>query len=124
MIVHDLAHARSALEQGGIGLIFVGARFDESRMFDLLEYIRQDVEHQKIPIVAAIVGASTLSAISVAGLAHSVKIYGASVFINLNDFSDDDIENARLRIVVDALILPADKVSEIQRALLKKQEPE
>ena len=47
------SHDAKAVLNQTIKLIFVGVRFDESRMFDLLEYIRQDVEHKKIPIVAA-----------------------------------------------------------------------
>src|SRR5688572_12494521 len=81
----DLAAAAAALENDGIKLIFVGARFDDSRMFDLLDYIRKDARHRKIPIVAAVVGATTMSEETVSGLAHTTKIFGASLFINLND---------------------------------------
>jgi hypothetical protein len=110
LFVSDLAAAKAALESERIELIFVGARFDESRMFDLLDYIRKDAQHKKIPIVAAIVGPTSMTAETVSGLAHTTKIFGASVFVNLNDFSDDETENTRIRIIVDAIILPADIV--------------
>jgi hypothetical protein len=48
---------------------------------------------------------------------HATKIYGASVFINLNDFPDDGISNGRVRLLVDALMAPAHVVPEVQRAL-------
>lgn len=72
-IVHQLADARAALEHEAVGLIFIGARFDESRMFDLLD--------------AAIARPSQLSGAAIEGLRHSTKIYGASVFINLKMWS-------------------------------------
>jgi hypothetical protein len=117
LFVNDLDAAEAALEDNGLKLIFVGARFDESRMFDLLEYIRRHAELKKIPIVAAIIAPTRMSSETVAGLAHTTKIFGASVFVNLNDFSDDDTQNTRLRIIVDALLLPPDAVPQVAQRL-------
>lgn len=115
--VNDLAAAKSALDNHAIKLIFIGARFDESRMFDLLEYIRRDAEHKKIPIVAAVVAKTSFSSETIRGLAHTTKIFGASVFINLNDFANNDAENMRIRLIVDALLLPAQIVPVIAEKL-------
>lgn len=115
--VGDLRAAENALEKDGIGLVVVGARFDESRMFDLLDYIRKSAEHRKIPIVAAVIGVTHMSTETVAGLAHTTKIFGASVFVNLNDFADDETENTRLRLVVNALVLPPSIVPEVAQKL-------
>ncbi|HEV3007763.1 MAG TPA: hypothetical protein VGX52_01870, partial [Burkholderiales bacterium] len=93
LFVSDLGAAKAALENDAIKLIFVGARFDESRMFDLLDYLRKHAEHKKIPIVAAIVAPLTVSLETVRGLEHTTKIFGASVFVNLNDFPDEEPEN-------------------------------
>lgn len=112
-VVIDLAEATAALEGGRFGLVFVGARFDDSRMFDLIELIRKDVVQKKIPIVAAIVTPTNLTQDSIAGLSHSVKIFGASLFVNLNDFPDDVIGNARVRLIVDTVILPPSAVEEL-----------
>lgn len=101
--VASLDEAKAALDES-VRLIFIGARFDESRMFDFLDYIRKDIGHRKIPIVAAIVAPTTLSPDTINGLAHTTKIFGASVFVNLNDFADDAKENARIRLIVDALL--------------------
>lgn len=79
-------------------------------MFDFLEHIRQDARHRNIPIVTAIVAPTLMSSATVSGLAHTTKIFGASVFVNFNDFTDDKTENTRLRIIVDALLLPSDAV--------------
>jgi hypothetical protein len=117
LFVSHLGDAQAALEQHDIELIFVGARFDESRMFDLLEYIRAHAELKKIPIMAAMIAPTKMSKETVAGLAHATKIFGASVFINLNDFSDDETQNARIRIIVDALLLPANVIPEVAKNL-------
>lgn len=119
VFVNDLRAAEDALGRGldWAKLIFVGARFDESRMFDLLEHIRKNVEYRKIPVVAAIVGVTTMSPSTVAGLAHATKVFGASVFINFNDFADNDKDNARIRLVVEALVLPPDLVPAIVDAI-------
>ena len=85
-------------------------------MFELLEYLRDDAQHQKIPIVAGIVGPTKLSEFAIAGLSHAVKIFGVSVFVNLNDFPDDDAGNGRLRLIVDALILPDEHLSVLRSA--------
>jgi hypothetical protein len=106
--VRDIQAAEEALKNDSVRLVLVGARFDESRMFDLLDYIRKNAEPKKIPIVAAIIGVTAMSKQTVAGLAHTTKIFGASVFVNLNDFADDETENTRLRLIINALlVLPA-----------------
>jgi hypothetical protein len=98
-------------------LIFVGARFDESRMFELLGFIRQDVEHRKIPIVAGIIVPTKMSEATIKGLGHASKVYGASVFVNLNDFPDDDVGNPRVRLIIDALIIPPEIIPKVQEIL-------
>ena len=120
LFVQGLGAARDALN-GKIELIFVGARFDESRMFDLLDYIRKDVEHRKIPIVAAIVAKECMQAATVRGIEYAAKIFGATVFVNLNDFADDETENTRIRIIVDALLLPPHVVPKVAEKLSPKR---
>jgi hypothetical protein len=120
VIVTDLAGAERALIDHRLGLVFVGARFDDSRMFDLIELIRGEVDRKKkIAIVAAIITPTTLSKEAIAGLSHSVKIFGASLFVNLNDFPDDAVGNARVRLIVDTVILPPEVVQQIAPAPLR-----
>ena len=109
-VVSQIPEATQALEVEAVDLIFVGARFDESRMFDLLGYVQAHAKHRKIPIVAAIIAPTRMTEETVTGLAHATKVFGASIFINLNDFDDEGTQNARLRIVVDALIAPAEAI--------------
>ena len=112
-VVSHIPDATQALEDEAIELIFVGARFDESRMFDLLGYVQAHAKHRKIPIVAAIIVPTRMTEETVRGLAHATKVFGASVFINLNDFDDEETQNARLRIIVDALIAPAERIPDV-----------
>jgi hypothetical protein len=86
-------------------------------MFDLLDYIRKNAEEKKIPIVAAIIGVTAMSKQTVAGLAHTTKIFGASVFVNLNDFADDETENTRLRLIINALLVLPSVVPVIAKKL-------
>ena len=119
LVINDLTQAKKAVESGGLSLVFVGARFDDSRMFDLIELVRNELEQKKIPIVAAIITPTTLGKEAVAGLSHAVKIFGASLFMNLNDFPDNVVGNARARVIVDTMILPPEAVTRIAPAPLR-----
>lgn len=59
----------------------------------LLDYIRKDAKHKKIPIVAAIVARMSMSFETMRGLAYATKI------------------------IVDALLLPPDVVPEVAESL-------
>jgi CheY-like chemotaxis protein len=76
-VVDKLAAAIAALDET-IDLIFVGVRFDDSRMFDLLDHIRHDAKLKKIPVIAAIISPTAMSAETIAGLEHTTKIGYAS----------------------------------------------
>lgn len=110
LIVQTIKAAQAALDAGGIDLIFVGARFDESRMFDFLYFLREHVEHRKIPIAAAVVIPMKITPEALKGMSHAVKIYGASLFVNLNDFPDDSVSNNRVRLILETLCAPAEAV--------------
>jgi len=90
-------------------------------MFDLLGYIQADAKHRGIPIVAAIIVPTRMTEETVRGLAHATQIFGASVFINLNDFVDEHTQNARLRIIVDALIAPAEHIPAVKETLASRR---
>ena len=122
-IVQTLEAARAALDAGGIELIFVGARFDESRMFDLLDFLRRDVAHRQIPIAAAIVIPTSMAPSTITGISHTAKIYGASLFVNLNDFPDEPVPNRRVRLIIEALVAPGDAVERAAQALAKPTKP-
>lgn len=52
--VGTLAEARAALANDVFGLLVVGARFDDSRMFDLIREVRADARYASLRIVCVI----------------------------------------------------------------------
>ena|SRR5688572_23030407 len=116
VIVHDSEHAKNEWDRG-VRLVFVSARFDDSHMYEFLDYLRTHVHRQRIPVVAAIVMPTNLSAVAIQGMDLSTKLYGASVFVNFNEFQDDDIGNSRLRLIVEALIIPEDVMPVVEQVL-------
>ena len=53
-LVHTLGEARAALRAHSFDLLVTGARFDDSRMFDLLREVRADARHKDLRIVCVI----------------------------------------------------------------------
>jgi hypothetical protein len=82
--------------------------------------IRTHAAEKKIPIVAAIVTPTTLSQEAITGLSHAVKVFGATLFLNLIDFPDNAVGNARARVIVDTMLLPPDLVTRIAPARLRR----
>ena len=113
VVVQTVEAAQAALANDGIDVIFVGARFDESRMFDFLDYLRQHVAHRQIPIAAGIVMPTRMDSATIKGLAHATKIYGASLFVNLNDFPDEPVSNHRVRLIIETLAAPAETIAKL-----------
>jgi hypothetical protein len=116
VIVQTIEAAEAQLDTDGFELIFVGARFDESRMFDFLDFLRNHVEHRRIPIAAAVVIPTKMTPESLKGMSHAVKIYGASLFMNLNDFPDEPVSNNRVRLILETLCAPPDAVMSVAAA--------
>jgi hypothetical protein len=105
-IVKSIDAAKASLDAEKMDLIFVGARFDESRMFEFLEYLRRHVHHRNIPIAACILAPTTMAHATIVGLSHTAQLYGARAFINLNDFPDEPTENKRVRLMIEAVVTP------------------
>jgi hypothetical protein len=122
-VVRTINDARTVLKQERLALVFVGARFDDSQMFDLIDLVRNELAEKKIPIVAAIITPTKLSPNAIQGLGHSVKVFGASLFVNLNDFPDDPVGNARVRLIVDTCIAPPEAVEKLAPPQLRDPRP-
>jgi len=105
-IVKSIDEGKVSLDADGADLIFVGARFDESRMFEFLEYVRLHERHRQIPVAACILVPTTMTHATVEGLSHTAKLYGARVFLNLNDFPDEPAQNKRVRLLIEAVLAP------------------
>jgi hypothetical protein len=75
-------------------------------MFTLLGDIRGHGQYRKVPLLCVLgERGSLLSDVAVEGLDHAVKAMTANGFLDLKRFADDDKGNARIRRIVDYLIL-------------------
>jgi PleD family two-component response regulator len=109
---HDLRQvktceeARLLLEREAFGLVILGVHFDESQMFSLLGDIRAHAQYRKVPILCVLGDRGrVLTDVAIEGLDHAVKAMTANGFLDLEKFPDDEAGNARLRRIVDYLIL-------------------
>jgi CheY-like chemotaxis protein len=108
---HDLTvprsvdEAKAELERREFAMVILGVHFDESRMFELLRLVRTYKANELTPVVCMLTSESRLSDVAVEGLDHAVKAMLANAFLNLRKFPDDDAGNARVRRIIDYLIL-------------------
>lgn len=101
----SVEQAKAELEKREFALIVLGVHFDESRMFELLRLVRTYEANQLTPVVCMLTTTSRLSDVAIEGLDHAVKAMLANAFLNLRKFPDDAQGNARVRRIVDYLIL-------------------
>ena len=110
---HDLATVRTLreatdlLDRREFGMVIVDVHFDESQMFELLHYVRINRQDANVPIVC-ILGAQRerrLSRVLVESLNYAVKAMTANAFLDFAQMPDDEGGNARLRRIIDYLIL-------------------
>jgi hypothetical protein len=70
-----------------ISLILCGVHFDESRMYDLLRYVRG--EFPRLPFVCCRVLSSEIPAISREAIELAAKTLGAAIFIDVSTLSQE-----------------------------------
>ena len=104
-IPHRVEEAERELQAREYHMVILGVLFDESRMFELLRLVRTYKQNALTPVVCMLTGQSNLSAVAIEGLDHAVKAMLANAFLNLRKFPDDREGNARLRRIIDYLIL-------------------
>ena len=115
--------ARGLLENEEFGLVILGVHFDESQMFSLLGDIRAHAAYRKVPILCVLGRKGRfLTDVAIEGLDHAVKAMLANGFLNLEHIPDDDDGNARIRRIVDYLILIDGDLQQIA-AGLERQAP-
>lgn len=108
---HDLTmagsvdQAKAELQKREFAMIILGVHFDESRMFELLRLVRTYRTNELTPVVCMLTAESRLSDVAIEGLDHAVKAMLANAFLNLNKFPDNEAGNARVRRIIDYLIL-------------------
>jgi PleD family two-component response regulator len=101
----SVEEAKAVLQKREFAMIILGVNFDESRMFELLRLVRTYKVNQLTPVVCMLTTESRLSDVAIEGLDHAVKAMLANAFLNLNKFPDNEAGNARVRRIIDYLIL-------------------
>lgn len=105
-VVRTNDEAMSLLAEHRFGLVVVGVHFDESQMFTLLADIRAHAKYRKVPILCVL-----------SSLGRTLKAMMANGFLNLLHFDDDEEGNARIRRIVDYMILIDGDLQHIARAM-------
>ena len=101
----SVEQAKAELQSREFAMIILGVHFDESRMFELLRLVRTYEINELTPVVCMLTTESRLSDVAIEGLDHAVKAMLANAFLNLNKFPDDESGNARVRRIIDYLIV-------------------
>lgn len=83
--VRTMYEAISALRHDGFQLIVIGLEFDESRMLELLQYVRGLSKYKDIPVVCVHADHLNLSEAVMKNIDIAVKALGGMAFINLAD---------------------------------------
>jgi hypothetical protein len=90
-------------------MVIIGVHFDESRMFTLVGDIRANPKYRNIPILVVLSpGQYAFSAIAVEGIDRAVTALGANGFLNLDHFPDNAEGEARIRRIIDQMMVPAE----------------
>jgi PleD family two-component response regulator len=104
--VETCDEARALLETQEFGIVILGVHFDESQMFSLLGDIRAHAHYRKVPVLCVLgYKGRMLTEVAIEGLDHAVKAMLANGFLNLEQIPDDEDGNARVRRIIDYLIL-------------------
>ena len=105
--VRTLREATDLLERQKFGMVIADVHFEESQMFELLHHVRINRKDSNVPIVC-VLGAHRerrMSKVLVESLNYAVKALTANAFLDFAKMPDDEAGNARLRRIIDYLIL-------------------
>lgn len=82
-------------------LIMIGVHFDESRMFDLLYYLKARASEVPVICYRLTAGAETRTKLTMLAVAIASRALGAVAFLDLFDAPDEEAANGALRELVD-----------------------
>jgi hypothetical protein len=101
-----LSDAQAALKIDRFNLIMIGTRFDGSRMFDLLRYVKADDKYSRVPVICfrGMKFGDTEEKFIVRTVEMACKEMGANSFFDLLAFADDSLGNAGVRSIINRLL--------------------
>ena len=86
--VRTLGAAIRELRGDGYQLIVIGMHFDDSRMFELLRYVRGLSQHKDVPVICVQCQEVMLSEAVLKNMEDAVKALGGTAFVDLRDGSN------------------------------------
>lgn len=102
----DRPEAMRHLESQRFGMVVVGVHFGDAQIFTLVSDIRLHAKYRKVPIlVVHSPGAPDLTEVAIEAIDRAVLALTANGFLSFDHFDDDADGDARVRRVVDYLIL-------------------
>jgi DNA-binding NtrC family response regulator len=81
--VRTMHQAITALRHDGFQLVVIGMEFDESRMLELLQYIRTLPHYKEVPVVCVHADYLNLSETVIRNIDVAVKALGGIAFLDL-----------------------------------------
>jgi hypothetical protein len=84
-LVRTLQQAVASLRHDGFQLVVIGLEFDESRMLELLQYVRTLSHYKEVPVVCVHADSLNLSDAVMRNIDVAVKALGGIAFLNLGD---------------------------------------
>jgi DNA-binding NtrC family response regulator len=88
VFVRTLDQAQQALARAQFALVLIGVHFDESRMFDLLSYMR--IAMPRLPVVCCAMMQTQLSEAAMHDLTVAARELGAVDFIDMRQLASAD----------------------------------
>jgi DNA-binding NtrC family response regulator len=103
VFVQTLAEACSVLESQKFDMVLIGTRFDESRMFDLLRYIKADKTLADVPVVCIHgVQGSRATKVVLEGMTLACEALGAAGFHDFINYPKDEAGNVQIRHILES----------------------
>src|SRR5690349_23919907 len=85
VFVRTLGDAIRALRADGFKLVIIGMHFDESRMFELLQYVKALPEYKEVPVICVQCMEVALADAVLKNMDDAVKALGGTAFVDLRD---------------------------------------
>jgi CheY-like chemotaxis protein len=98
---HTLEEAAHAALKHNFELIVIDMHFDDSRMFDLLRYLRSEERLRSTPVICLRSHRFEWTNIAGEGLEIAVKALGGQAFIDLAKYGTDPAADLQIRKLID-----------------------
>ena len=102
---HSLEEAAHAALKRSFDLIVIDMHFDDSRMFDLLRYLRTEERLRATPVICVRTHRFEWTNIAGEGLEIAVQALGGQAFIDFAKYGEDPAANLQMRKLIDGFFI-------------------